>query len=393
VTLAGRPAPIPLLDHATALLRRGDAAAARQAFQHLFESGHEDIDVCLGLAYACAAEGDAAATMAAVDGALRLDPRELRALLLKADLLERRGDPLADGYYGAALKIGDSLVAPPAALRAALEQARGALARSHARYESQLRQHLTLVQSETGPLTERFERSLDLLTGKRRLYVQKPTLYHFPDLPQRQFFNREEFSWIAAFETHTAEIRAELQAVMASQPEFEPYLKSDPTRPTLNPTPLIDRPDWGAYFLFKDGEPVPAHAARCPRTMAALAEVPLLRIPRRSPNVLFSLLKPGTHIPPHNGFVNTRLIAHLPLIVPPDCRLRVGNETRSWEEGRTWLFDDTIEHEAWNDSDDTRVVLLFEVWRPELDSAERAQVTALFEAIEKHRGGIAGWGI
>jgi aspartate beta-hydroxylase len=139
--------------------------------------------------------------------------------------------------------------------------------------------------------------------------------------------------------------------------------------------------------------PVADHAARCPRTMAALAELPLVHIPRRSPNVLFSLLKPGTHIPAHNGFVNTRLIAHLPLIVPPGCRLRVGNETRAWQEGRTWLFDDTIEHEAWNDSDQTRVVLLFEVWRPELSAAERQQVTALFDAIEQQRGGIPGWGI
>ena len=79
---------------------------------------------------------------------------------------------------------------------------------------------------------------------------------------------------------------------------------------------------------------------------------------------LFSVLEPGTHIPPHNGMLNTRLICHLPLIVPPGCRLRVGSETRTVEAGKTMIFDDSMEHEAWNDSGETRVVLLFEIWRP-----------------------------
>jgi len=79
--------------------------------------------------------------------------------------------------------------------------------------------------------------------------------------------------------------------------------------------------------------------------------------------------------------LNTRLICHLPLIVPPDCRLRVGNEVRLVEAGKMLIFDDSIEHEAWNDSDETRVILLFEIWRPELDAGERHALTAMFEAI------------
>ena len=84
---------------------------------------------------------------------------------------------------------------------------------------------------------------------------------------------------------------------------------------------------------------------------------------------------------------------HLPLVVPPGCAFRVGNETREWVEGRAWAFDDTIEHEAWNRSDRTRVVLLFEVWRPELSAAERDQVTRLFAAIDTMDGGGGAWGI
>jgi aspartyl/asparaginyl beta-hydroxylase (cupin superfamily) len=111
------------------------------------------------------------------------------------------------------------------------------------------------------------------------------------------------------------------------------------------------------------------------------------------PSILFSVLRPGAHIPAHNGFVNTRLICHLPLVVPPGCAFRVGNETREWVEGKAWLFDDTIEHEAWNRSGETRVVLLFEVWRPELGEEERRLVAAMFEAIDAQGGARAAWSV
>lgn len=89
---------------------------------------------------------------------------------------------------------------------------------------------------------------------------------------------------------------------------------------------------------------------------------------------------------------NTRLIGHLPLIVPPDCGFRVGNDTRQWQEGKAWLFDDSIEHEAWNGSDRPRVVLLFDIWRPELSAEERESVAALFEAVDEF-GGVPRWQI
>jgi len=100
------------------------------------------------------------------------------------------------------------------------------------------------------------------------------------------------------------------------------------------------------------------------------------------PNVLFSRLRPKTKIPPHNGYVNTRFICHLPLIVPEGCGFRVGNDIRQWEEGKAWLFDDTIEHEAWNNSDENRYILLFEVWRPELNNTEIDLVTQILESIK-----------
>jgi len=127
--------------------------------------------------------------------------------------------------------------------------------------------------------------------------------------------------------------------------------------------------------------------------MAALANTPLCRVPQRSPSILFSLLKPGAHIPAHHGLVNTRLIGHLPLIVPGKCTFRVGNDVRDWVEGKAWAFDDTIEHEAWNHSNGTRVILLFDIWRPELTEEERGLVVSLFEAIDAHSGTKPEWEI
>ncbi len=92
------------------------------------------------------------------------------------------------------------------------------------------------------------------------------------------------------------------------------------------------------------------------------------------------MLSPRTHIPAHTGSANTRLIVHLPLILPENCRFRVGAETRPWRPGEAWVFDDTIEHEAWNDSDETRVIPVFNIWNPLLSEAERALVTEMMAA-------------
>jgi aspartyl/asparaginyl beta-hydroxylase (cupin superfamily) len=147
---------------------------------------------------------------------------------------------------------------------------------------------------------------------------------------------------------------------------------------------MLNNPKWSAFYLWKHGELVRENAARCSKTVQALAAVPFSQFKNRSPSVLFSLLRPGGHIPPHTGEINARLICHLPLIVPPTCALRVGNDTRAVVEGKAWVFDDTIEHEAWNRSSETRVILLFEIWRPELTPEERALVSAMFEAIEAY---------
>src|SRR3546814_23344 len=137
---------------------------------------------------------------------------------------------------------------------------------------------------------------------------------------------------------------------------------------------LNDNLDWSACFLWEYGRPNQPVLDRCPETAAALAAVPGARIPGRAPSAFFSMLRPHTRIPPHTGVTNSRAIIHLPLIVPAECGFRVGGETREWVEGRPFAFDDTIEHEAWNDSPAMRAVLIFDVWNPHLTEEEQGIV-------------------
>ncbi|MCR5877476.1 aspartyl/asparaginyl beta-hydroxylase domain-containing protein [Phenylobacterium sp. J367] len=151
---------------------------------------------------------------------------------------------------------------------------------------------------------------------------------------------------------------------------------------------MLGNPSWSAFYLWKAGAPVPENVARFPKTMAALEDAPLCRIPGRTPSILFSLLRPGAHIAPHHGFMNARYICHLPLIVPEGCAMRVGGETRAWDEGRACVFDDSIEHEAWNrNPDKLRVVMIFDIWRPELSAEERELVGSVLQAVDSFGGG------
>ena len=125
---------------------------------------------------------------------------------------------------------------------------------------------------------------------------------------------------------------------------------------------------------------IEGNAALCPKTMAVLAQIDQPVIAGSSPNAMFSLLAPKTAIPPHVGVSNVRLVCHLPLIVPEGCWFRVGGETRYWRKGEALVFDDTIEHEALNPSDELRVVFIFDVWRPDLEPIERQAIAAAIEA-------------
>jgi aspartate beta-hydroxylase len=211
---------------------------------------------------------------------------------------------------------------------------------------------------------------------------QQPKFLYFPGVPSQPFYGRERFPWQEQLEAVTATIREELRDVLSTGSVLEPFLGTNDEvgagqmlRGSSGPAA------WDAYFFYRHGERYDEHCLRCPRTAAVLAQLPLVRIRDHAPESLFSVLTPGSHILPHSGVTNTRLVTHLPLIVPPDCALRVGGEDHYWQEGRCVTFDDTFVHEAWNRSERTRVVLILDSWNPDLTEVERLAVTDLVQAI------------
>lgn len=374
-------------------LRRGDARTARESFSRALQAGRVDAATLLGLAYACRALNDVQGEAAAVDRLLSVEPRNLRGLLMKGDRLVASGDKrTASSYYMAALKSVPGNQQLPADLAAELKRVRETCDAFAQEFQSYVVGQMRARGFDAAsPADGRFAESLDIMLGRKRIYLQEPKYYFFPGLPTIQFYGREDFAWLEEVERATDDIRAELLEVLREPGSFAPYVQGDPNRPQKQQAGMLNNPAWSAFYLWKNGERVEENARRCPKTLAALAQAPLAHVASRSPSVLFSLLGPGARIPPHHGFVNTRLICHLPLIVPGRCMFRVGNDVRPWVEGKAWVFDDTIEHEACNESDQTRVILLFDIWRPELTDNERGLVAGLFEAIDAHGGTRHDW--
>src|SRR5438067_1920747 len=331
---------------------------SREFFERIVAAGRADASTYVALARACASVSDHGAALAAVDRALGLEPRNLLALIVKADQLAALGDERsASSFYRAAVNLAPSGREMSAAMRDEVARASSMCEQYAQRFERHLREHL----AGGGQLTSgsRFNDSLDILSGRKSVYFQEPRQYFFPGLPHLQFYPRNHFPWLERLEAATADIRAELLEILKEDAAFRPYIERSDRRPHLDAAGLLENPAWSAFYLWKHGELVAQNAARCPKTVRALEGVPFAFVNNRAPSVMFSLLKPGAHIPPHTGETNTRLVCHLPLIVPESCRLRVGNETRQVVEGQAWVFDDTIEHEAWNRSNHTRVILLF----------------------------------
>jgi aspartate beta-hydroxylase len=374
-----------------AALQRGEPESARALFEEAISAGVADAAVWLGAYKAHRMLGHAAEAERALDRALDLDTYYFPALFAKGDVLAGRGDRRSAGaYYTAGLKVAAKHTSLPPEWGAEIRRIESQ-SRAYARdYEAHLASSLASAGFEPAS-DRRFAHAIDLLLGKREIFPQQPKFFYYPELPQIQFFDRGQFPWVRELESEYQAIRAEACAVLEEDVGFVPYIQREPNRPAFNERGLLDNPDWGAFFLIKNGASVEVNAARCPRTVAAVSRLPLSRIDGRTPSVLFSLLRPGARIPPHHGFMNARLIGHLPLIVPPGCALRVGNETRAWREGEVVLFDDSIEHEAWNTSREPRVVLIFDVWRPELAERERELIAATLEAVDSFGGPPRSW--
>ncbi|MGZ8326885.1 MAG: aspartyl/asparaginyl beta-hydroxylase domain-containing protein [Allosphingosinicella sp.] len=349
----------------------------------------------MNLARACREQGDERGELEALEGALAIDQRHFMALVRLAEHFERTGDAeRAAKRWSGVLALGAMIEERPAGLDVMLDHAREAVAKQRAGFAATI--DAGLDQARQGLATterRRFDACIDHALGRREIYANQPAGMHFPFLPAEEFFERSHFPWLEQIEAKTDIIRGELEALLADDGSaFSPYVAMEPGTPANKWSPLDHKLDWGALHLWRDGRRDEAVCARVPETAAAVEALPLSDLPGRTPTVFFSLLQPGTHLPAHSGVSNVRTIIHLPLIVPPGCAFRVGGETREWEVGRAWAFDDTIEHEAWNRSDQVRAILIFDVWNPYITEVER-DLLRRFYAVAAGTGSGGGAGI
>ncbi|MCE9522219.1 MAG: aspartyl/asparaginyl beta-hydroxylase domain-containing protein [Alphaproteobacteria bacterium] len=383
-------------DHAEALfffgqraLAQRDLAAAVQWLQRASRSAPRDAVIPLSLANAHRALGDPVGEMAALTAALTADPYCYPALLAQAALLEKTGRRRqAARIFADALKIAPAEERLPPDLRNLVRRARDAVHENTNALEAFLDVKLGKARdAHAGARLDRFEECKDAMTGRKRIYTQQPVMLNFPRLPAIQFYDDEQFPWLKELEAGTDAIESELSVLLRDRQGFRPYM-NHPDGVPLNDSAVLNRSaDWSAYFFWDDGKRIDEHCARCPKTTAILETMPLADVPGFTPAAFFSTLNPGARIPPHTGVTNTRLIVHLGITVPQRCSFRVGNETREWRRGKAWVFDDTIEHEARNESDELRVILIFDIWNPYLSLAERELVCELLAAQREYYGG------
>ena len=369
--------------------RQGDIPYARAAFQRIVEADGTVPQQWIQLAVACRRLNDEMAEERAIQGALRIDPRDLVALILRANLLDRQGKVhQAFQAHGAVAAVAPPMQQLPPDLRPAVTEAFAHLAKYNKDKGAFLDSYLDqFYPTFAGENLNRFRTSVDIMVGRKKRFDSQSLQYHYPNLAPIEFFDRGEFPWLDAVEQATHEIRDEFLEVLNTEEGFTPYISYPPGVPVNQFAELNNSPRWNAFHLFKLGQRVDANAARCPGTMAVLEHVPQPDQAGRTPAAMFSLLSPRTTIPAHVGVSNARLVTHLPLIVPENCYFRVGNDTRQWIPGKAWVFDDTIEHEARNESDKLRVVLIFDIWHPHLTPPERTMITALTAGLNAFEAG------
>jgi aspartate beta-hydroxylase len=413
---------------ALAAARRGDAALAERAFSRLLELEPDDADALLFLASRQLDRGDATRAIEWLRAARRARPQDAAILhqlgaaqVLAGDLRcaeesLKEGLERAPGMFVARLRLGvvyeqqgrrhDAMTAYLGAINAAQANGRWLSDETTAPGLRDAVKHATqyvaagrreLFDAVIEPLRQRYGRTaLARVDACLAIYLheqpaplpdprQRPKFLYFPGVPSQPFYPRKRFPEQDRLEAALDVVREELRAVLSdAHDRLVPFLGAPSAAAVA--AKLLDSTGaaeaaWDAFFFYRHGVRYDANCARCPRTSALLDAMPLVRVRDHAPETLFSVLRPGTHILPHCGVTNTRLVTHLPLIVPPDCALRVGGQTHAWEEGRCVTFDDTFEHEAWNRSGQTRVVLIMDSWNPDLSEVERMAVADLVAAI------------
>lgn len=393
----GQPGKIEALNVlALAALRDGRNTLALELLQHATTSEPADAVSFHHLGHVYDARSDLPAALASYRRAVQLRPDFFVARLHYASVLERSGESLqATTHYARSLRDAQhrgqwlNPDTTPVPLRQLVERA----------VEQVRHGRQTALYSLLEPLQQRYGReSLVRVMQCLRIYLgeqqavyqddrQRPTFLYFPQLPATAYFDRALFPWIAEFEAYTPAIREELLRLLPSAHGRERVF-TDATLERTNLRGTDNSPSWNGYYFFRHGERRDENCAMCPHTAQALQAVPLGQIRQHAPEVFFSVFTAGTHLLPHHGVTNTRVVAHLPLLIPNDCALSVGGELHVWQAGRVVIFDDTYAHQAWNRSQQTRVVLIFDVWNPWLTEVERLAIADIVATIGDLRHAI-----
>lgn len=366
-------------------LRAGSCADAERLFMAATTHDTSSSALWRNVATARRALGNDDGELQALNAAIDVDRRDFMAWLRKAELHERTGQKApALLAWSSVLQMAAHTPDVSPDIAAALQKGQAFVAQATLQIAEAVTEELAPLSAAMDETELRRSKAfVDVALGRRRTYVNTCEGLYYPFLPADEFFDRHHFPWMSAIEDATDDIRKELEALLANPGHaLRPYVRMDPGVPENKWSALDQSLDWGACFLWEYGEPNQVVLDRCPNTAAALASLPTATLPGRAPSAFFSILKPQTRIPPHTGVTNTRAIVHLPLIVPKNCGFRVGGETREWRVGTAFAFDDTIEHEAWNDSDEHRAVLIFDVWNPHLTVAEQDVIARYYTAAD-----------
>jgi len=335
---------------------------------------------------------DDAGERQALEAALMIDQRHLATRIRLAELHERRGETHeATINWSSVVALSAHIDEPSPELSERFDHAKRFVARQTEALAKAVDNALQPLLERSSPRDRRRAiAASQAMIGRRPIYTNHCHGMHYPFLPADEYFDRELFPWFAELEANTAMIREELLRLLQSEEDLAtPYVDQASGTPDNKWSVLNRKRDWSAIHLWREGVRQERECAAAPRTADLVERLPLCRIPGRAPAVFFSLLKAGAHIPAHTGVTNTRAIVHLPLIVPEGCRFRVGGETRAWREGEAFAFDDTIDHEAWNDSDQDRLVLILDTWNPHLSEDEQALITTMFETADRARSAAA----
>ena len=388
--------PAVLNELGVRMLARGAPQQAQAMFERATAADPKHPALWANLASSLKALGRRTEELDALGKALELEPRHLSALLQKGAYYEEQGDKRAAAriYQNMLACLPRGAEVPPS-IEKAVSHAKQLVDTDLAELTMALEGPLAQISERHGGQRQRrVDLCLETVMGKRQPYYSQPTWMYMPELPAIEFFERSHFPWLDAFESEADAIRKELlQVLVADRDGLQPYIDFPAEMPLDQFRDLNRSRRWSAYFLWNQSEPVASHLARCPVTTQLLETLPRCRIEGRAPTAFFSILDANTRIPAHVGVTNTRCTVHLPLVVPPDCGFRVGSTTREWVPGQAWVFDDTIEHEAWNLSDTPRAILIFDIWNPLLNAAERDMIQTATEIYAKYYSLPAGQGI